>query len=440
MILSREAVKEIADAALAAAHADELFVRVDGSRGGHARFAVNQMTQHQDHSDATVSVTASFGTRSGSASANRLDAAAIKELVARAEEAARLAPGDPEHMPVLGKQTYADCSRSWDVNSASVTPADKARQVGEVCRAADAKKLLAGGLYSDRESFSGIASSAGLFGYHRQTDSGFSVTARTHDGEGSAKAKQTDVCRSRDLSPMEIARPALDRAVASQKPRRLEPGKYTVVLAPMAWDEILWNLLWAMSARSVDEQRSALYDREKKKSMLGEGVLGENITLRTNLDHAELIPAPFDQEGLPRRNVSWFEGGVLRNLFYSRYWAKEKGVEPTPGPSHLVMEGGGHTEDDLIKATKRGVYVSNIWYVRMVDPKTITVTGLTRDGTFLIEDGKLSHPVNNFRFNDSPLRMLQSATMLSRPVKSGNRVWPYMQIRDFNFHSVSEAI
>ncbi len=438
MILSREQVKEIADTALAAGRSDELFVRVDGARSGHARFAVNQMTQHQDHSDVTVSVTASFGTRTGSASTNRLDGAAVKQLVARAEEAARLAPEDPEHMPVLGKQTYAEVTRAWDADR--LTPADKARQVGEVCRAADDKKLLAGGLYSDRESFSGIASSAGLFGYHRQTDRGFSVTARTQDGEGSAKAKQTDVCRSRDLSPMEIARPALDRAVASQKPRRLEPGKYTVVLAPMAWDEILWNLTWAMSARSVDEQRSALYDREKKKSMLGERVLGENITLRTNMDHPELIPSPFDQEGLPRRNVTWFEGGVLKNLFYSRFWAKEKGAEPTAGPSHLVMEGGEHTEDELVKATKRGVYVSNIWYVRMVDPKSITVTGLTRDGTFLIEDGKITQPVNNFRFNDSPLRMLQNAAMLSKPVKSGNRVWPYMQIRDFNFHSISEAI
>lgn len=440
MLLTREEVKDITDKALASMKADELFVRVSGGRSGHARFALNRMTQHQDHHDVTITVTASFGTRSGSATTNRLDRSAIAEIVGRAEAAARLAPENPEHVSVLGKQRYPDQSRAWDEGSIRVSPTNKAAQIGEVCRAAEAKKLLAGGVYTDASSFTGIATSAGLFGYHRSTASSFSVTARTQDGQGSAKSKQTDVCRNRDLAPQKIARPALDRALASHQPRRLEPGKYTVVMAPMAWDSILRYLLNAMSARAVDEKRSALYDREHGRSMLGEKVLGGNINLRTELNHPDLIPSPFDSEGLSRNDVSWFENGVLKNLYYSRFWAREKNRTPIPWPSHIVMDGDEHSEDDLIKATKRGVYISNIWYVRMVDPKSITVTGLTRDGTFLIEDGKIKQPVNNFRFNDSPLRMLKNVTMLSRAVKSGDRIWPYMQVRDFNFHSISEAV
>lgn len=440
MLLTPERCREVSDVILKAAVAPEVSVFVSGGRAGLLRFAVNNVTQHQERDEIGVNISVAFGKREGAASTNRIDKAGLIEALRQAEAAAKLSPENPEHMPPLGPQTYADGSAAWDEASANLDPAGKARAVGAVCKEADRAGTFAAGLYDDYAGFSHIATSAGLRAYHRATSSGFSTTARTADGTGSARRFQAGVCRNRELPAQELGHEAITTAIRTVDPKPLPAGKYTVILAPPAWQELMDELLGALDARSVDEKRSCLYDAQRDASRLDTKVLGENITLRSQFDHPELVAELFEGDGLPARNTTWFEKGVLRNLRYSRFWAQKQGKQATPWPSHLVVDGDEHSFDDLVRGTERGVLISNIWYVRLADPKDITVTGLTRDGTFWIEDGKIQHPVNNFRFNDSPLRILGNVSMLSRPSKCGDRMLPFMQVRDFNFHSVSKAV
>jgi len=173
---------------------------------------------------------------------------------------------------------------------------------------------------------------------------------------------------------------------------------------------------------------------------MGQKIVDERVNVWSDPLHSEVPTSTWNGEGMPLKKMKWIENGVVKNLAYSRYWAKEKGVDPVPFPSNFIMEGGDASREELIKSTKRGILVTRLWYIRSVDPQTLLYTGLTRDGTFYIENGEIRYPVKNFRFNESPIIMLNNLEALGEQVRINGNLIPYMKVRDFTFTSLSDAI
>jgi predicted Zn-dependent protease len=227
--------------------------------------------------------------------------------------------------------------------------------------------------------------------------------------------------------------------VGSAGAKALEPGKYTVILEPLAASDMLSNMVRGFDARSAEEGRSFM-SKKGGGTRLGEQLFNEQVNIYSDPFNADLPSATWNGDGIPQEKVTWVENGVVKNLSYSRYWAQQKGVKPVPGASRVIMEGGTASLEDLIKSTERGILVTRFWYIRSVDPQTLLLTGLTRDGTFYIENGKIMYPVKNFRFNESPIIMLNNVEALGKPQRSGNMIVPPMKIRDFTFSSLSDAV
>jgi predicted Zn-dependent protease len=274
-----------------------------------------------------------------------------------------------------------------------------------------------------------------------------STTARTPDGTGSGYA----TAGSRDWSDINagnLGRRAAQKALASRNPQAIEPGMYTVVLEPQAVSDVLPLLAGSFNARSTDEGRSAFSKPGGTK--LGEKIADERVTIYSDPADPDLLMRPFDNEGLPLRRITWIENGVLKNLSYTRFWADKKGVQPTGGggggfggglPGGLKMVGGTKSVDELVAGTQRGILVTRFWYIRFLDQRTVMVTGLTRDGTFLIENGKITRPLKNFRWNESPLFMLNKIEEIGRAERvEAGRVMPALRVKDWNFTSLSDAV
>jgi predicted Zn-dependent protease len=283
-----------------------------------------------------------------------------------------------------------------------------------------------------------MGNSKGMFGYNKSTSVDFSVTVRTEDGTGSGYAirdfNDVSLLNSKDVTGI-----AMQKAQASVNAQAIEPGKYTVILEPTAAGDLLGLLTRSLDARSADEGRSFL-SKKGGGTRVGEKFFDERVNIFSDPDHPQIPGAPWDNEGFPQKPVSWIENGMVKNMFYSRYWAEKQGVQPTGRPSGVIMEGGDQSLADLIKSTERGILVTRFWYIRGVDPQTLLFTGLTRDGTFYIENGQIKFPVKNFRFNESPIIMLNNIEALGRQQRVGGNMIPAMKIRDFTFTSLSDAV
>jgi predicted Zn-dependent protease len=280
--------------------------------------------------------------------------------------------------------------------------------------------------------------SNGLFAYNRATNMDFTVTMRSNDGTGSGWVTRdfNDVSM---FDPSEASMVAIDKALMSKEAKAIEPGKYTVILEPAASVGLLGNMFGSFNARSADEGRSFM-SKEGGGNKLGEKIVDERITLYSDPLN-ELVPtSTWTGDGQARKKTMWLENGVVKNLAYSRYWADQKGVAPLPFPGNGIMMGGDASLEDLIKDTRKGVLVTRMWYIRSVDPQTLLYTGLTRDGTFYIENGRIKHPIKNFRFNESPIIMLNNLETLGQQVRVNGNLIPYMKIRDFTFTSLSDAV
>jgi predicted Zn-dependent protease len=286
--------------------------------------------------------------------------------------------------------------------------------------------------------------SSGLFAYNAQTNVNFNVTLRTSDGKGSGYASKG----YNDVSKLDVAsatRFAAQKAAGSAAARAIEPGKYTVILEPAAGIVLLENILFSMDARSADEGRSFL-SKPGGKTRLGEKMVDERVTIYSDPQHPELPTSTWSGDGRPQEKIAWIEKGVIKNLPYSRYWAQQKNVKAVPFPDAAIMEGGTASLEDLIKGTEKGILVTRLWYIRPVDPQTLLYTGLTRDGTFYIENGQIKFPIKNFRFNESPIIMLNNLEELGRPERAvsgesnAHALIPPMKIRDFTFSSLSDAV
>ncbi len=446
-MLSKEEAKRITDKILSFSKADELSVSLSGDRTGNIRYARNTVSTSGETTNMGLAVTAVFGKRSGTATLNEFDDASLEKVVRRAEEIARLAPENPEFVSGLGPQTYLNTNPYAD-STAKIDPDYRAKAAFDSIEVCAKKNLTAAGYMEDTAGFTAIANSKGLFGYNRATGVDFSVTVRTADGTGSGYALR-DVTDTAQLNTRQATEVAAQKAAASVNAKALEPGKYTVILEPAASIDLLGNMLFNMDARSADEGRSFL-SKKGGGTRLGEKLFDERVTIYSDPMNAEIPGSPFaggggrfggaGVDGRPQKRMTWVDKGVVKNMFFSRYWAEKKGVEAVPPPSGIIFAGGNESLADLIKSTQKGILVTRLWYIRAVDPQTLLYTGLTRDGTFYIENGQIKYPVKNFRFNESPVIMLNNLEALGKPVRVNGSLVPPMKIRDFTFSSLSDAV
>jgi predicted Zn-dependent protease len=425
----------------------DAIVSLRSERQGNTRFAVNEVSTSGDVERLAIALTVQIGQRSASAVTNQQDDRSIDDLVSRTLRMARLAPENPEEMPPLGRQSYTAAKNAADPATIKLTPDVRAKAVGTALAAGDAAKVAMAGFVSHASHSLAIGTSAGLSAYHAWTSCGMSCTARTSDGTGSGWAG-AGAHRMADIDAAALAKTAVDKATSSVKPRKLDPGRYTVILEPAAVASLLAFLTGALDARRADEGRSFFSKRKP-----GDKLFPETISLRSDPTDAGIGAHPFDSEGFPHAVTRWIDKGVLTALPYSRYWAKKQGKPPTGrlggfgggGGPGWVLDGGSATRDQLIKGVQRGVLITRFWYLRALDPQTLLATGLTRDGVFLIENGAITHPVNNFRFNESPVQMLArcdglGATAIPSGVENGSVRVPILRTHEFNLASISEAV
>jgi predicted Zn-dependent protease len=443
--LTEERAREIVAGVLKASGADETVVTISGRTGGNLRFARNGATTSGEMMNLTVTIAATSGRKTGTSQVNEAGAGALRAAVRRAEEIARLSPEDPEHMPPLPPQRYPAIAAAHVPATARFGAAERARAAEDAIGAAAGRDTVIAGFLENGEVAEATGNSAGNFGFHRRTWLDYSNTVRTPEGRGSGWAA-TFLADSRRLDASSEARVAAEKALASREPRPLEPGVYPVILEPSAVGSLVGMLLFNMDARNADEGRSFL-SAPGEKTRLGEQVLSEKVTIVTDPASPLAPGGAWGAGGVPARKIAWFDRGVVASLDYDRYWAEKQGKEPTPGPLNALMEGEDRSLEELIQATDRGVLVTRFWYIRSVDPRTLLHTGLTRDGTFWVEEGKLRHAVNNFRWNDSAVSVLKEIEMLSRPVPVGDveygitpMVLPAVKSPAFTFSSVSQAV
>ena len=446
-LLTREQAKAITDKVLGFATADETRVNLSSGWSGNTRFAGGEITTAGGTTDTTVTVTSTVGKRRASASTNVLDDAGLKRTVELAERLARLAPEDPEFLPALGPQEYTTVN-AYAPATAGLTPEARSLAVekvfGGVRAAASAASVspdalfIGGFLEAAAGVASAVATSKGLFAYHPATSVSLSTTVRTPDGTGSGYYAGGANDWSK-LDPADIGRRAAQKAIASKEPQAIEPGRYTVILEPRAVADFIPGIMGGFNARTADEGRSP-FSKPGGGTRVGEKIADERVTLLSNPADPDLLTTPFDGEGLPNRGATWIENGVLKQLAYSRWWAQQKGVQPTGGGG-IKMVGTDQSLEDLIAGTERGILVTRFWYIRSLDQRTVMLTGLTRDGTFLVERGKITRPLKNFRWNDSPLLALNRIEAIGRTERvDTGMVVPSLKIRDFNFTSLSDAV
>jgi predicted Zn-dependent protease len=442
-ILTKEEAQALLKKVLSYSKADECEVNLGGSIGGNIRYARNAVSTSGGTSSSSLVVSSSYGKKSGVATINEFDDASLEKVVRRSEELAKLAPENPEYMPFLGPQQYGE-SKTFVQATADMSPKDRTDAVAESLKIAKEYKQVAAGFLENSSGYSAMMNSHGLFAYSTSSNVAFNVTLRTEDSKGSGYAskgfndfRQLDVKKSTET--------AAKKAAGSAAARAIEPGKYTVILEPMAVSVLIENLMFGLDARSADEGRSFL-SKPGGKTKLGEKLVDERVNIYSDPNHPDLPTSTWAGDGRPQEKVNWIENGVIKNLSASRYWAQKTGIKPIPSPDRMVMQGGKASLEELIKGTEKGILVTRLWYIRTVDPQTLLLTGLTRDGTFYIENGQIKFPIKNLRFNESPIIMLNNIDELGIPERcvsdesTNHYILPPMRIRDFTFTSLSDAV
>jgi predicted Zn-dependent protease len=456
-IYTEQEAKDLLKRVLDFSEADECEANLDGSIAGNIRYARNTVTTAGEVSDVTLAVQSCFGKRTGTATINEFDDASLEKVVRRSEDLARLAPENPEHMPNLGPAEY-DKVNAWYDSTAGITPEDRAAAADASITPSKKNKLVAAGYLNDAASFNAVMNTSGMFAYYRSTNANFTVTIRTEDGKGSGWASQD----ANDVAKMDTSTAsavAIRKSMDSVDAKEMEPGKYTVVMEPAASVQLLANMAGNMGQRPADEGRSFLSKKPAEgeelpegapRNRLGEKLFDERVTIYSDPKHPECPTAPWSGDGAPVSKTVWVDKGVVKTLPNSRYWAEKTGVPYVPthysggglfgGNQQLIMEGGDKTLEEMIAGTRRGILVTRLWYIRQLDPQSLLYTGLTRDGTFYIEDGEIKYPIKNFRFNESPIVMLNNIEELGKPVRINGSMIPPMRIRDFTFSSLSDAV
>jgi predicted Zn-dependent protease len=439
--------------------ADEVEVLMAGGRSALTRFANNTITQNVEEENYVLSIRSVLGGRTARATTNKWDDDSLRRAVASSEALARVQQADPDLLPVPGPEVFGHDGpqrvRAF-AETASLGPAERAQAVQKMVAVANRQRLTAAGIFANSESVEAVLNSRGLAAFHRQTSAEASITMLAEDSSGWQKANVANVA---DLAPERLAEIAAGKARDSAHPRELPPGHYTVILEPAAVLDLAGFMFWDWGGLAVLDQRSFLNNR------IGSKLFGDNITIYDDVYHPLQSGAPFDGEGVRRQRVQLVEKGVVKNLVYARAsaekikrseWAGKTGeVRPTghgfpvpnemgEAPLNVVFQPAGPavTLDAMIAGTERGILVTRLWYIREVEPYEKILTGMTRDGTFYVENGKLQCGLRNFRFNQSLIELLAGVEQMTEPVRASGEesfdmVVPAMKVRRFNFTEVT---
>jgi len=448
------------------ASADEVECLFYGGHSALTRFANNSIHQNVAEENYGVSLRTVFGGRTARATTNRFDDESLRDVVKASEALARVQEPDADLLPVphaggsalatQGRPPQSAPSRHFE-QTAALTPAQRAEAVGQIVGIAQKKKLTAAGIFASSESVEGIINSRGLSQWHTQTSAEISITMLAADSSGWQKANSPDVA---NLDPVALAQVAADKAARSAAPREIPPGKYTVILEPAAVLDTVGFGFFDFGGLAILDQRSFLNNR------IGTQLFGENINIWDDVSHPQQSGSPFDGEGVLRKRLKLVENGVVKRLVYARataekiekseYAGKVGSIEATghgfpipnemgEAPMNIVFEPprDPKTLEEMIASTERGILVTRLWYIREVDPYEKILTGMTRDGTFLVENGKIVCGLRNFRFNQSLIEMLSNVEQMSTPVRTSGEesfdmVVPAMKVRGFNFTEVTK--
>ena len=459
-MLDQTRAQQIFDKVKKFCSAGELEILFVAGTSSLTRFANNTIHQNVAESSEIASIRVAFDGKTARATTNRFDDDGLKRAVESAESIARVQDPNPDLLPLASadeaKPDQPAPSR-WFDQTAAITPADRAQAVSEIVEVAKKSGLTTAGIYSSAQSFEGVINSKGLATFHRRTSSETSITMLAQDSSGWQKANSPNV---NDLHHVRLAELAAQKARDSRAPQELPPGKYTVVLEPAAVLDLVGFMFWDFGGMAILDQRSFLNNR------IGAQLFGENITITDDVYHPLQSGAPFDGEGVRRKKVALVEKGVIKRLVYARGTAakmrhtehadKVGQIEVTghgfPLPNEIgeapmnivfVTSGGEQSTEQMITSTDRGILITRLWYIREVDPYEKILTGMTRDGTFLIEGGKIKHGIRNFRFNQSLIEMLSHVEGIGKPVRASGEesfdmVAPAMKVRDFNFTEVTK--
>ena len=443
-MVNREEALRICETVLAhakAAGAEDATVSLRSTTQQHARFADNRITTSGRAEDLQITTTVWVARKRGSSIGNDAGAGALKQLADEAVQIARVSPVHREYLPTLGPRTYPE-HRGYAASTANVDLDARARTLNGVLASCRTAKVIGAGFHSAGELATAEATANGNRRYFRSTTADFSVTARAADGTGSGYFSSDHFDLSK-LNAQHVVDQAVGKAVKSRQPKPIEPGVYPVILEAQAVADLLGFLTNALDARTTDEGRSAFSGKDGK-SRVGEKLFNEKLNLYSDPMQAELPANPATGEGIPATRLSLVRNGVLENLAYSRFWAQEKKQEPTPGPVNFILESSQPpaSMDEMIRGMERGLLISRFWYVRLIDGRTIMLTGLTRDGVWWIEKGQIKHPVGNLRFNQSVLAMLApwNVEAIGAPERKAPLLVPALRLSGFTFTSVSDAI
>jgi PmbA protein len=461
-MLNPERAQEVFERVQKYSTADDVEILFYATKSALTRFANNTIHQNVAEESEVVSIRPVFGGKTARATTNKFDDESLRRAVANAEAIAKVQAEDTDLLPMLASSEagagHQPPSRYFG-ETASVTPEQRADMVKRMVQAAQQHKLTAAGIYATSESEEAILNTQGLLAQHQQTSAEISITMLGEDSSGWQKANSPDVSR---LDGVALAEIAAKKAMQSKGPQELPPGKYTVILEPAAVLDLVGFMFFDFGGLSVLDQRSFLNNR------MGQKLFGENITVHDDVYHPLQSGAPHDGEGVPRKRVSLVEKGVVKNLVYARGTAEKMKksdlagkvglVQPTghgfplpnemgEAPMNIVFEPAPERErrtvDEMVRETARGILVTRCWYIREVDPYEKILTGMTRDGTFSIEDGKIAHGLRNFRFNQSLIEMLSKVEAMGQPVRASGEesfdmVVPAMKVKDFNFTEVTK--
>ncbi len=427
--MNPDRIRIIFDKLLRASTAHDTVISMHGAKTASTRYANNAITQNMAKNQIMVSVKTAFGNQVGSSWTNELDEEALVRMVRRAEAAAKIAPPDPEYMPPVDPQDYPQVDAYVEA-TAGFGPEQRAEAIKKVSHLAKHHNLTTAGILTNAETLMAATNSCGLYAYNKSTRAHFTSTVMTANSSGWAATTNEDI---QQIDTAQLFTKALLKAKLSADPREIAPGKYTVILEPAAVSEML-AFMFGMSwqARPTDEGRTFLSGKLKKQ------LFHPEVTLRSQPGYPQIPGNPFLQEGLAAPTIVWAENGMVKNLICGRYWAKKKGVSPTGWPSNLIMNTGPATLKDMVESTERGILITRFWYIRPVEPMTLLLTGMTRDGAFWIEKGKIQYGIKNLRFNDSPARMLNNIETIGTQERTGeffDMLVPAIKVRDFNFTS-----
>jgi predicted Zn-dependent protease len=442
--MTPDEARALLEKVIRASTAEDVSAVLTGGKSANTRFAANTVTTSGEVERRGLAIECSFGKRHAQTSISRLDEAAITDALKAAEAMAKLAPEDPEFM---GSVEAGGAPQIVEKPAAEVTPEWRARAVADALKSAAAvdKDLVTAGFLESDGGFIAIANKRGLFSYGQLPGGSLTATVRTKDGTGSGWAGRGFV-KAGELDAAALGKRAAEKAAKSRTPRALPPGKYPVVIEPAGVATLMRYFSGMLDARGAEEGRGA-FSRPEGQTMLGERIGNQKVTIYSDPGEERLHGLPFNFEGLPLSRQVWIEKGELKALSYSRYWAKRRGKLPTGGVDTMAMQGGSKSVEELIRGLDKGLLVTRFWYVNYVDPKTITLTGLTRDGLFWVEKGAIAYPVKNFRFNQSVIELLKNVEELSKEeivpgggFGGGVTVAPAIRASSFQFSSPSDAV